>query len=128
MLKDWDNSLLFQFFYVTLRQKSKIYNSMCKKSCLECKNYKWSETKVVGRKLECDGMISVPVYKEIPHHCDVHPRYFKKWWKENSSKRREDDDYVEPRCYEPTELAKSLDEMIGLAQEILDDIKKKKGE
>ena len=99
---------------------------MCKKSCLDCKNYKWSETKVVGRKWECDGMISVPVYKEIPAHCDVHPRYFKKWWKENGHKRRKDDDYVEPKCYEPTEFSKSLDDMIDLAQEILDNINKKK--
>ena len=81
---------------------------------------------MVGRKLECGGMISVPVYKEIPHHCDVHPRYFKKWWKENSHKCRTDEDYVEPRCYEPNEFNKSLDKMISLAQEILDDFDKKK--
>lgn len=99
---------------------------MCKNSCLGCKNYRWKETKVVGRKLECDGMISVPVYKEIPHHCDVHPRYFKKWWKENSHKCRTDKDYVEPRCYEPNEFNKSLDKMISLAQEILDGIDEKK--
>ncbi len=99
---------------------------MCKYSCLDCKNYRPSETKVVGRKLVCDGMISVPVYGNVPHHCDVHPRYFKKWWKENSYKCRTDEDYVEPRCYEPTELNKSLDEMIDIAKEILEKIKKQK--
>lgn len=92
---------------------------MCKYSCLDCKNYRPSETKVVGRKLECNGMISVPVYGDVPHHCVLHPRYFKKWWKENAKKRRQDEDYVEPKCYEATELSKSLDEMIGLAEEIL---------
>jgi hypothetical protein len=51
---------------------------MANHTCLSCKNYKPTETKVVGRKLECDGMFSVPVYKEIPAHCDKHPRYFKK--------------------------------------------------
>ena len=97
---------------------------MAKKSCLGCKNYKHKETKVVGRELVCDGMMSVPVYKEIPAHCDVHPRYFKKWWKENGNKTTKDDDYVEPVCYEPTESIKQLDEMIGLMNEILDGIKK----
>ena len=62
---------------------------MCKYSCLDCKNYRPSETKVVGRKLECNGMISVPVYGDVPHHCVLHPRYFKKWWKENSKKTRD---------------------------------------
>ena len=98
---------------------------MCKKSCLDCKNYKWKETKVVGRKITPDGMMSFPIYKEIPHHCDVHPRYFKKWWKENSNKHRQDEDYVEPKCYEATEFSKSLDEMIGLAKDILEKVKDK---
>ena len=93
---------------------------MCKYSCLDCKNYRPSETKVVGRKLECNGMISVPVYGEIPHHCDVHPRYFKKWWKINAKKRRTDEDYVEPKCYEPTETGKLLQEMIDISKEILE--------
>lgn len=99
---------------------------MCKKSCLSCKNYKFEETKVVGRKLECDGMVSVPIYKKIPHHCDEHPRYFKKWWKENADKTRKDTSFVEPKCYEPNEFTKKLDKMISLTQEILDDIDKNK--
>ena len=97
---------------------------MAKKSCLGCKNYKHKETKVVGRELVCDGMMSVPVYKDFPAHCDVHPRYFKKWWKENGNKTDKDPDYIEPRCYEPTDDIKQLDEMIGLMNEILDNVKK----
>ena len=98
---------------------------MCKKSCLGCKNYKHSETKVVGRELVCDGMMSVPVYKDFPAHCDEHPEYFKKWWKENANKTRNDDDYVEPICYEPTEFTRQIDEMINLMNDILDNIPKK---
>ena len=98
---------------------------MCKKSCLDCKNYKHSETKVVGRELVCDGMMSVPVYKDFPAHCDEHPEYFEKWWKENGNKTTKDDDYVEPVCYEPTEFTRQLDEMIDLMNDILDNIPKK---
>ena len=97
---------------------------MCKNSCLDCKNYKHSEKKVVGRKLVCDGMMSVPVYKDFPAHCDEHPEYFNKWWDDNSSKTRNDEDYYEPVCYEPTEFTRQLDEMIGLMNEILDNVKK----
>ena len=95
---------------------------MCKYTCLNCVNYKPQETKVVGRKLECGGMISVPVYGEVPHHCDKHPRYFKKWWAENGPKKRED--CTQPKCLELHEHLKQLDSMIKLAKEILEDIKK----
>lgn len=96
---------------------------MCKKSCLSCKNYKPKETKVVGREWTCDGMMSVPVYKEIPHHCDKHPRYFKKRWNEVANKTTKDPDYIEPKCYEPNEFTKELDKMIDLANDILNNIK-----
>jgi len=67
-------------------------------------------------------MISVPVYGEIPHHCDVHPRYFKKWWKENSKKTR--DNITEPKCLDLHDHLKALDEMIKLSEEILEKINK----
>ena len=94
---------------------------MCKYSCLDCKNYKRSETKVVGRKL-VDGFMYVPITKDIPAHCDEHPRYFKKWWKENGKKKL--DEIEEPKCLELHEHLKTLVEMNKLAQEILDKIKK----
>ena len=97
---------------------------MANHTCLSCKNYKPTETKVVGRKLECDGMFSVPVYKEIPAHCDKHPSYFKKWWKENGSKKS--DECTQPKCLELTDTIKQLEEMTKLAREILDNIKSKK--
>lgn len=100
---------------------------MCKKSCSDCKNYKWKETKVVGHKPVCGGMALIPITKVIPSHCDVHPRYFKKWWKENGGKRRTDEDYVEPRCYEPTEFAKQTQGMIDLMNEILEKVEKENG-
>ena len=96
---------------------------MCKKSCLSCKNYKREETKVVGRKLTCDGMMSVPIYKKFPHHCNVHPRYFKKWWKEIGNKTTINTNYVEPKCHEIKESAKQLKYMIDLANDILNNIK-----
>ena len=95
---------------------------MCKYSCLDCKNYIPSETKVVGRKLACDGMISVPVYGNVPAHCDAHPRYFKKWWKENGSKKR--DEVTQPKCLELHEHLKTLGEMIDIANKILESLKK----
>jgi len=97
---------------------------MCKYSCLDCKNYRPSETKVVGRKLECNGMISVPVYGDVPHHCVLHPRYFKKWWKENSMKTR--DNITEPKCLDLHEHLKTLGEMIKLSEEILSNLKDEK--
>ena len=85
---------------------------MCKKSCLECKNYKHKESKVVFVDF-CLKEI------ETPHHCDIHPDYFNKWWDMNHNKRRIDEDYIEPICYEPNEIIASLDEMIDLAKKIL---------
>ena len=95
---------------------------MCKYTCLDCKNYRPSETKVVGRRFECGGMISVPVYGEVPAHCDKHPRYFKKWWKENGPKKRVD--CTEPKCIDLYDHLKTLDEMIKLSKEILEKINK----
>lgn len=95
---------------------------MCEFTCISCKNYIPEATKVVGWKEECGGMILSPISKEIPAHCDKHPRYFKKWWKENGKKKRED--AVQPKCIELHDSIKSLVEMNKLAQEILDNIKK----
>ena len=98
---------------------------MCKNSCLSCKHYKHKETKVVGRKLVCDGMMSIPVYKDFPHHCETNQEYFEKLWEKNKNKTHNDDDYVEPICYEPTELNKDMEYMIGLMKDILNNIPKK---
>ena len=101
---------------------------MCKNSCLSCKHYRHKETKVVGRKLVCDGMMSVPVYKDFPHHCEKNQEYFEKWWKENANKTRDDDDYVEPVCYEDADFIKPLKEMKRLMEDILESIETKKTE
>ena len=89
---------------------------MCKYTCLDCNNYKPSSTKVVGKKL-VDGFMLVPVTKDIPPHCDVHPRYFKKWWKENGDKKS--DETTQPKCLDLHEHLKTLGEMIDIAKEIL---------
>ena len=97
---------------------------MCKYSCLNCKNYKPSSTKVVGKKL-VDGFMLVPITEEVPAHCDEHPRYFKKWWKENGSKKR--DEVTQPKCLELYEHLKTLGEMIDIAKDILEKINEKEG-
>ena len=94
---------------------------MCKYSCLDCKNYKPSSTKVVGKKL-VDGFMLVPITEEVPAHCDEHPRYFKKWWKENGNKKSEDAE--QPKCLELHEHLKTLGEMVDLATEILEGLNK----
>ena len=97
---------------------------MCEFTCLDCKNYIPSATKIVSHDVIKTpiGVISSPVWGDIPAHCDKHPRYFKKWWKENAKKKRED--AVQPKCVELHDTLKSLVEMNKLAQEILDNIKK----
>ena len=95
---------------------------MCEFTCLSCKNYIPKGKKVVRRDViqTPGGVISFPVYEEVPEHCDKHPRYFKKWWEENGKKKRED--AVQPKCIELHDSLKSLVEMNKLAQEILDKI------
>ena len=96
---------------------------MCEFTCLDCKNYKPTSTKVVGWKEECGGMLLSPISKEIPAHCDKHPHYFKKWWKENGKKKRQD--AVQPKCIDIHEHLKTLGGMIDIAKEILEKIDKK---
>lgn len=92
---------------------------MCEFTCLDCKNYIPSTTKIVSRDVIKTpiGVISSPVWGDIPAHCDKHPRYFKKWWKENAKKKREDAE--QPKCLELRESLKSLTEMIDIAKDIL---------
>jgi hypothetical protein len=72
---------------------------------------------VVGKKL-VDEFMLVPVTKDIPSHCDVHPRYFKKWWKENGDKKY--DEATQPKCLDLHEHLKTLGEMIDIAKDILE--------
>ena len=91
-----------------------------KYSCLDCKNYCPEKEVVDGYKEECGGMMLVPKTKVIEAHCDEHPRYFKKWWKENGHKTSEE--ITEPKCIELHDHLKSLNEMIKIAEEILDKV------
>ena len=95
---------------------------MCEFTCISCKNYIQEAKKVVSHDVIQSpfGVMSFPVYKEIPAHCDKHPRYFKKWWEENGKKKLKD--AVQPKCLELHDSIKSLVEMNKLAQEILDKI------
>lgn len=97
-----------------------------KDSCLDCQFYKHKETVFDGYKEECNGMIRVPKYKTIEHHCTEHPKIFKKWWEANKNKTRENVDDV-PKCFALHESQRPLKKMIDLAQEILDGINNKNG-
>lgn len=98
---------------------------MANYSCLDCKNYCPKKEVVDGYREECGGMILVPKTKVVEHHCDVHPRVFKRWWKDNGHKPSSE--VKTPKCIELHEHLKTLNEMIHLAREILDDINKKNG-
>lgn len=98
-----------------------------KDSCLDCQFYKHKETVFDGYKEECNGMIRVPKYKTIEHHCTEHPKIFKKWWEANKNKTRENVNDV-PKCFVLHESQRPLKEMIDLAKEILDGINNKNGE
>lgn len=52
------------------------------------------------------------------HYCDKNPEGFKKWWEDNGQKKS-DESYVMD-CYEPTEIAQTLDNMINLTKNILE--------
>lgn len=73
---------------------------------------------VRGTKEECGGIILTPVTTVVEHHCSKHPRVFKKWWTENANKTKAEIVSV-PKCLNPHEHLKTLEEMINLANDIL---------
>ena len=72
----------------------------------------------------CGGMVLEPITKEIPHHCDVHPLYFKRWWKENGDKPSKD--IEEPKCLVLKDNLTKLQKCIDLADDMLEYLKDKK--
>lgn len=94
---------------------------MVKYTCLDCRHY-CHKTIVYDGMKQISPHILVPKKKVIDHHCETHPEVFKKWWSENAHKTRKEIAEV-PDCMELNDISSSLDKMINISQEILDNLK-----
>ena len=58
------------------------------------------------------------------HYCDKDQEAYTAWWERNGKKTHEEakEDCLD--CFEPTDFAKSLDNMISLAEQILENLNK----
>lgn len=73
-----------------------------------------------------DGFIRMKEFKGYKHYCDKDQEAYEDWHKRNENNTYDQYKNDEMPCYEPTELTKSLDKMIDLAQEIVDQLEKQK--
>lgn len=104
-------------------------NSICKKAkckhCIYgCKHYKIRE--IPGTRHEENGIIWYDSPKSV-HTCELYPDRYSDWMEHfgvmHPSLIVPEDYDIFKQCYEPDEFHKSLDNMIDLAQNILDNIK-----
>ena len=101
-------------------------NCKRKHSCMDCKHFRHSETVVDGYTVESYKNVEIrtPKYKEIPVRCVTHNERFQAWWEENKDKPSTE--VVAPEeCFELSESLKPLEDMIGIANEILERLKDK---
>lgn len=73
-----------------------------------------------------DGFIRIREFKGYKHYCDKDQEAYDDWHKRNENNTYDQYKNDEMPCYEPTELTKSLDNMIDLAQKIVDQLEKQK--
>ena len=73
-----------------------------------------------------DGFIRMKEFKGYKHYCDKDQEAYEAWHKRNENNTYDQYKKDEMPCYEPTELTKSLDNMIDLAQKIVDQLEKQK--
>jgi len=73
-----------------------------------------------------DGFIKMKEFKGYKHYCDINHEGYENWHNRNKDNTYDQYKNDEMSCYEPTELTKSLDNMIDLAQKIIDNLEKKK--
>lgn len=73
-----------------------------------------------------DGFIRMKEFKGYKHYCDKDQEAYEAWHKRNENNTYDQYKNDEMSCYEPTELTKSLDNMIDLAQKIVDQLEKQK--
>jgi len=67
-----------------------------------------------------DGFIKTNEFKGHKHYCDINPEGYENWHNRNKDSTYGQYKNDEMPCYEPTELTKLLDDMIDLAQKIVD--------
>jgi len=72
-----------------------------------------------------DGFIRMKEFKGYKHYCDKDQEAYEAWHKRNEKNTYDQYKLDEMPCYEPTELTKSLNDMIDLAQNIVDKLEKK---
>lgn len=92
---------------------------------MECQHFHHSEEVFDGYDVEDLGgmVIKTPKYKTLPVRCDANDERFQAWWEAN--KDTPSTEAVAPEeCFELSESLKPLEEMIELAEKILNDIKK----
>ena len=73
-----------------------------------------------------DEWVKMKEFKGYRHFCDKNPEGYEDWHNRNKNNTYDQYKLDEMSCYEPTELTKSLDNMIDLAQKIIDNLEKKK--
>ena len=102
---------------------------MCnRKHCSHgCIHYKIREIPGTRHNYKYFSTIDPPVKVR---ECELYPERYRAWMEEFGqipTKMLTDEDYkVFDQCYEPNEITASLDKMINLAKDILDNIDKKK--
>ena len=73
-----------------------------------------------------DEWVKMKEFKGYRHFCDKNPEGYADWYNRNKNNTYDQYKNDEMSCYEPTEFTKSLDNMIDLAQKIIDNLEKKK--
>ena len=73
-----------------------------------------------------DEWVKMKEFKGYRHLCDKNPEGYADWHNRNKNNTYDQYKNDEMSCYEPTEFTKSLDNMIDLAQKIIDNLEKKK--
>lgn len=73
-----------------------------------------------------DEWVKMKEFKGYRHFCDKNPEGYADWHNRNKNNTYDQYKNDEMSCYEPTEFTKSLDNMIDLAQKIIDNLENKK--
>lgn len=84
-----------------------------------CKHYK---TESIAVKKDIGNGMSVVESNRYVHRCDKCPHVYEKWWSENKTKTLENAEKLE--CYEPNEIQATLNDMISIAENILNKTRK----
>lgn len=104
-------------------------NNMCTcKNCMGgCAHFKTEEEYKPYEFADDDGNIFMKgsQFVGFKHYCDIHPDVYDDWHKRNEHNVEYKNDELE--CYEPTEYVRLLGEMNSTLDEILKNVKDKRG-